>query len=172
MSHIIMYDKPDSNKVEQGLIQIVQKHFDFPLKGRITVKADVHHFNIEQDMSVWLQAKGKREHMFEAYWDDTWVCDFNTGFSAKEVEHTFMKGFLEQYQTDKIHLNTPDKWQEIMDRQSVEKVIDKAIKEQQEIKKETEEDHLSSNVIVELLEDKKEKVKKTRKKMVELYGEL
>lgn len=171
MTHVIMFDRPDTNKVEQGLIRIAQPHFKFPLHGRVTVRADVNQFNAKEDVGVWLQAKGKREHIFEAYWDDVWVCDFNTGFSAKQMEVAFLKGFVASYEKGMIHLNTVDKWKEIQDKQNYENIIQEAIKEQKEMAKTTEEDHLSSNVVVELLEEKKEKVKKTKKKMTERYGD-
>lgn len=172
MTHVIMFDRPDENKVKEGVLKILQPHFKFSMRNRIDVRADVKQFNAKEDVGVWLQAKGKRPHYFEIYWDGVWICDFEDNAIGARILTDFLKGFAQKYEQGLININTPEKYQEILDKQNTEKLIDDAIKEQKEMLKKDENEEVASQVVVSLLEDKKEKVKKTKKKMSKIYGDI
>jgi len=169
---LIMFDKPDENVVKQEVLKILQPHFKFDISKRISVRADVKQFKIKEDEGVWKQAKGKRPHYFEIYWDSEWISDFDTKTIGGHILYSFLKGFAKKYEDGLININTLDKYKEIEDKQNTEKMIDDAIKEQQTMVKKDENEQIASNVVVELLEDKKEKVIKTKKKMEKIYGEI
>lgn len=172
MTHLVMFDKPDENKVKQEILKIIQPHFKFNINQRISVRADVKQFKIKEDEGVWAQAKGKRPHYFEIYWDGEWISDFDTQTIGGNILYSFLKGFAKKYEDGLININTADKYKEIEEKQNTEKMIEDAIKEQKTMLKKDENEDVASNVVVELLEDKKEKIKKTKKKMQKIYGDI
>jgi hypothetical protein len=166
---LINEERPDVDKVRKGVAFILQPMFKFPIENRIEVRADVFQFN-KEDPGVWLQARGKRGHYYELYWDGEWICDFTEQMSKEQLFLAFNKGFLEKYQEDKVHLHTPEEWEKVKGK-TAEDTINEAIKEQRKSKAIRKEDVLSQDVVVDMLEERKNKIKKTKKKLSKIYGE-
>lgn len=167
-----MFDKPNEKRIKEGIVKILQPHFKFPIANRITIKADVYQFKIKEDISVWEQAKGKRSHYFEIYWDGVWISDFQDNHIGAQILHNFLVGFAKKYEQGEININTAEKYKEIEEQQNMEQKIQEAIKQQENMVKKDENEEIASKVVVDLLEDKKEKIKKTKKKMSKIYGDI
>ncbi len=124
---------------------------------RITVLADLDHFNAKEDESVWLQKKGKADEYFEIYFDEVWICDFKESESPKTVRVRFLKGFLNAYEAEDISINKG-----LAQAKRDAKVLREQKRKDDEISAvaqlpaSTPEEKLSKEIITELVKEKNE----------------
>lgn len=164
MSVLYIPGRPVFNETapKQKIIKELQRHFKFDLTDRITVRADVNQFNYKEDESVWKQAREKAPHYMELYWDDVWICDFNEKELIEATVHKFLVGFRNAYESDQVHLQSPSEFKEQKERDHLDEQVKKI---KAEMSEKTTEDKLAKKAVVELLEEKKEKRNKMRKKI-------
>lgn len=139
--------------IEVRLTQVIKQFFNFNIDGRVTVVADLDHYNKKEDKFIWEQSKDKTSKWYEAYWDNVWCCDFSEKATPQQVGVEFMKGFVKAYEKGEVGLNTPKD----IETFDANKVIDEEIKKIKSKKVTNEADSIQQDVIVELLEDKKKK---------------
>lgn len=172
-------DRPNAYHTKKALLSLIQndiydllkkagKVVTFTLEDRITVIADVDHFRIMEDRTVWEQARRRAPHTFEVYWDDVHICDMNELESPIEVKRNFLIGFLKEYKEGRISL-TPYTDYEIEQFTNIvkeqEKKEDAMIAKFETKRPETIEEEISNTAIAQVLKEKKEKKKRAKKKM-------
>lgn len=142
--------------------------FNFSLAGRITIKSDINQYNKDNDEGVWLQARGKRPHYSELYWDDVWICDFDSNMSWDMIRYRFLIGFKNAYEDNQISLYAPDEQAikaEEESRRKAEDIIQAEINKLKTERAEDEAQHFAQEALVEILEEKKKKKLRDRKKI-------
>lgn len=155
--------KPYFKEPKTEFISSVQKHFKFDISKRISLIADVNQFNYKEDESVFNQARNKAPNTIEVYWDGVWVCDFNDKQLRDRVELNFLKGFTKLYEEGRIFLNEGKEREIVESRKQM--TVEDHLAEAKKMSEKTVEDKLSKQAIIEVLEEKKEKVDKIRKKL-------
>lgn len=86
------------------IIDLMQKDFEFPLKERMAVVADVDMFRIGEDASVHGQAKsGKFE--YGVYFDGEFVCFFDLIDHPQRVRIKILNGLKELIKEEKVFWN-------------------------------------------------------------------
>lgn len=91
--------------VQERVIDLLKKDFDFDISKRITVLCDLDQFKKKEDESVWLQDKQVAPKMYEVYWDGEWIIDFADDVEPQIVYALFWQGFLRKYKAGKVFLN-------------------------------------------------------------------
>lgn len=162
MAGLILPNRVNYREPKEKFISIVRGVFGFDLTERISLIADVNHFKLKEDESVWEQAKGERPNFIEVYWDGVWICDFTDKESPALVRVRFLKGFAKAYEENKVGLNTP---KELVDSEA-QRIIDDEIKKLKNTKVKSQEDAISNEVQIDLLKEKK-KPKGKKKKLSE-----
>lgn len=143
------------------IVSELQPHFKFNLNDRIVVKADVNQFNKKEDESVWKQAKGLAPNYYEVYWDGVWLFDFSENEPVEFVIQKFWLGFRNAYDSEQIHLRTPEEIKQQDDKDRLDEMVKKV---QREMSEKTESDRLAKEAVLGVLEEKKTKRDKARKK--------
>lgn len=92
--------------LKRRLLLELNGHFDksFNLDKRIQIVGDLEKFRYKEDVSLWNQAKGNSEKEFSLYWDDEFICRFNTGHHIEFVLSMFWHGLKQAYKDHKIGL--------------------------------------------------------------------
>ena len=86
------------------VIEMMQKDFEFPIKERMAVVADVDMFRIGEDSSIHGQAKsGKYE--YGVYFDGEFVCFFSLTDHPQRVRIKILNGLKELVKEEKIFWN-------------------------------------------------------------------
>ena len=147
---------------KRSLLNSIQSSFKFDLKDRISVRADVNQFKAKEDESVWLQAKGRAPNYLEVYWDDVWLFDFSDNDSRASVILKFWTGFKNAFESGQIHLYTPTEMQETAQKDRLDELVRQA---QRDMSEKTESDRIAKQVVLDVLEEKKKKRDKVRKKI-------
>lgn len=91
--------------VQEKLVMMLQRDFDFDISDRISVISDLEHYNAKVDPFVNAQKRGKIPNFYEVYWDNEWIMDFHEGDNPKAVYVQFLKGFGKAYVQGKVRLN-------------------------------------------------------------------
>ena len=164
MSVLYIPGRPVFNETapKQKLIKELSRHFKFDLTDRITIKADVNQFNYKEDESVWNQAREKAPNYMELYWDGVWLCDFNERELMEATIHKFWVGFNNAYTSGQISMQSPKEVKEQVERDELAEQVKKI---KQEMSEKTPEDRIAKETILEVLEEKKEKRDKVRRKI-------
>lgn len=163
---ITSFDKPSDAQATQAVIKMLQSSFTFSLIGRLTVVSDLSQFEWRENKSVWEQGKGKRPHYFELRWDNVWICDFDMNTPAKVLELRFWQGFKYGLQNNMISLHEKTELQKIMDEQMIKDAVDSVQKDIDRLKTERpkdETDAMAKEIVVDILEKKKEEKKHGKK---------
>ena len=131
-----------------------QKHFDkkvVDISQRTRLVADLYKFK-QEDPFFTAQAKGKIPRFYSLYFDDEFVCRFDSSFPPEALTLLFFRGLEDLYSKDKICFNKTDyKLQEEVEnyRKKTEKA-EKKRKTQETIKKikmANEESEIAAQVI-------------------------
>lgn len=164
MSVLYIPGRPVFNETapKQKLIKELSRHFKFDLTDRLNIKADVNQFNYKEDESVWKQARELTPHYMEIYWDGVWICDFNEKELIEATIHKFLIGFKNAYESNQIHLQSPKEIKEQQERDYLDEAVKKA---KHDMSEKTTEERLSKKAVVEMLEEKKDKRDKVRRKI-------
>lgn len=157
--------KPYFTEPKREFIASIQHHFQFDISKRVSLIADVNHFKYLEDQSVWNQARQKTPNTIEVYWDGVWICDFNDRQTKDQINLNFLRGFTKLYEEGKIYLNEGRNREIVEERK--EMTLEDHIAEAKKMSEKTEEDKLSKIAVTEILEEKKEKRDKIRKKLIE-----
>lgn len=157
------FDKPNDSMAKQAIIGLVKGDFGFSLDDRLSVISDMNHFNPMADYGVWLQGRERRSHVYELYWDGTWLLDFTQMESPQQVVLRFWLAFKRELEAGNIRLH---KATELEKEITAHEKTDR-LKELTTIEKKLDgersgsiEEALSKEVLKSIISDKKEKVKK------------
>jgi hypothetical protein len=145
---------------EDVVISIIQPHFNFPLKGRITTRADLNQFKYLEDSSVYAQARKGTPLFFEVYWDGVWICDFSQSFTKEQLEKAFFEGFAVEYESGRVTFSEPEEADEELDTYHTK------LREISNMSEATPEDQIVKEAIKQTVEEKK-KDRDKRKKIIE-----
>jgi hypothetical protein len=154
--------RPQDSQIAERLADIINPHFDFDVKKRISIRSDMNQYNSTIDEGVWEQGKGIRPHYYELYWDDVWICDFTDRMNGAAVLLKFLEGFKNAYEDDQITLHELADW-EMDKRLTAEDELTKEIQEMEKEKSVEYTDNIARQVIIETLKDKRAKKSKGRK---------
>jgi len=93
--------------VKDQLIRELSSSFEPKIKfdSRIKVMSDLLMFRANEDVSVWRQKQGLVPEYFTVYFDDEYICGFDSSRSVKHAVLQFWQGFQKAYQDGKIHLD-------------------------------------------------------------------
>jgi hypothetical protein len=154
---------PTDIAVKQSVCQTLQKHFQFDIKNRITIKSDLSQFNWKEDESVWRQARGKAVEYYELYWDSVWICDFVQGEPKESVEFKFLTGFSNCYKTGLVTLNDPNIKTELDQFLEAESKRDKGLEAIEALPETNEQEHIVKEVLKGVRTDRQKGRKKNTK---------
>lgn len=163
MAHLILPSQVAYTEPKERFTKLLAKDFGFDLTDRISLIADVNHFKIKEDVSVYHQAKRNTANYIEVYWDGVWICDFTDKESTEVVRLRFLKEFLKVYEDDKVGLNTAKE----IESNKAQDMIDAEIKRLKNEQSKSESDEIVKEVQIGLLEEKK-KPKGRKKKTSDL----
>ncbi len=169
MVEFISFDKPPTAMIKEVLVKELASTFGFNINDRVRVVSDVEKFT-RDDPGVWAQSKKKRPHYFESYWDNVWICDFDSTTSPDVAAYRFLVGFKNAFTEGQVTLHTPEEYTKEKQRILAEDLIQAEIKKLEQEKAVGQEQAIAKQAIKEVLEDKKEQKKKVRKKMEAKYG--
>lgn len=93
--------------VKDALVRELSKSFEPKLRfeKRVRVVSDLLMFRPKDDISVWKQQKGLAPEYFTVYFDDEYICGFDSSQSIDYAILEFWKGFKKQYANGTIRLN-------------------------------------------------------------------
>lgn len=83
----------------------VQKDFEFSLKDRLSIWAEVDKYHWKEDESVWKQKRGKASLEYEVHFDGEFICFFSLSDSEDEAYIKILEGIRDKYKDGKIHWN-------------------------------------------------------------------
>lgn len=110
--------------LKNRIISELKHHFssEYKIENRIRIIGDLEKFNYKEDESLWNQAKGYVPRDFSLYWDDEFICRFNTTHHIEFVLSLFWVGLREAYKSHKIGLieRLPDPEDEV--KKAIERV--------------------------------------------------
>jgi hypothetical protein len=86
----------------QEVIRLLQKDFDFDLRGRLHTVAEVEKFLWKEDESVWAQKKERAALEFEVYFDGEFVCFFSQNDTSDQIRLKVLEGIRDLYKEGKI----------------------------------------------------------------------
>ena len=164
----------NDEKIKLFIIKLLSPHFNFPLDNRITVKSDINQFRWQEDKHVFLQKRGKAKQNIEIYWDNVWVCDIIEGATGEMIISVFLRGFLQLYKDDKVHVNEVSELEKIRTEQIIVdeiKDLKKKAQDKRNARAGSTEESMSNEAVARIIDDKvakKEVVRKYRK----LKGEI
>lgn len=142
-------------------VSIIQPHFDFPIKERISIRADINQFKYLEDSSVYAQARENAPKFYEVYWDGVWICDFNEMYTKEQVEKSFFEGFEVEYSSGRINLS-----EEVEEEITTSQRINNKLSEARKMSEATPEEAIMKEAIKETIEEKKQELNK-KKKIIE-----
>lgn len=95
--------------LKRRFINELGKHFspEYKLENRVKIVGDLEKFRAGEDMALWNQSKGYSAKEFSLYWDDEFVCRFNTNHHIELVLHMFWVGLRDLYKNHKVGLLEP-----------------------------------------------------------------
>lgn len=82
----------------------VQKHFDtklIDLSKRVRLEATLDKWRPEIE-EVWDQKVGNKARQYSVYFDNEYVCNISADDKPAIIDHAFLKGFTELYESDTI----------------------------------------------------------------------
>jgi hypothetical protein len=134
-----------------------QKHFDKKLvdiSQRVRLIADLYKFKLD-DPFFHAQAKGKIPKFYSIYFDDEFVCRFDSTFPPEAITLLFLRGVTDLYERGKISFNKDDykvqeeveKYRKKIAKEEKKKKVDETIKK---IKSANEESEMAAEVISSL----------------------
>jgi hypothetical protein len=157
--------KPKDLEAKNFIVQLLSPHFGFDISNRITVISDLNHFQLT-DPFVWDQGVDKFPRFFEVYWDGVWICDFTDHMQGARMLVKFLTGFKDQLLAGKVFLNEKTDFEKYI----IEKAVKDDIKDLENKSKAirnkragSEEDAMSHEAIAQILDEKIEKKKNSRK---------
>lgn len=143
----------------EAVIMLLQPSFEFDLRDRITTRADPNQFARLEDPTIYQQAEGNAPTFYEVYWDNEWICDFDSTMSPNVFMKVFFEGFYDAYAQEKVSFTPPEETQR-------EDKLEKQLKKAKKLPDSTPEEQLSKQAITDTIEDKK-KEREKRKKLLE-----
>ena len=157
---------PRDEEWRSKVAKLINPHFQFDTLKRITVISDVNQFDASQDKTTYLQGIGEIPNYHEVYWDGVWIMDFHDAMSQEAVLHDFLFGFKNAYEDNQVTINEIEELAQAIK----ERTIEDRIAEAKKLSEVTEEDKLGKQAIQEVLQEKKKKVDKVKKKVKKIYG--
>ncbi len=97
----------EAAQIEDFLYRELQKHFSKKLvdvRERIRLVPDLYKFKTE-DPYFWGQAKGKIPQHYSLYFDDEFVCDFDSTHPPEAILLQFWRGLTQLYEQRKIYFD-------------------------------------------------------------------
>lgn len=94
--------------IEELLFRELQKHWAKSLvnvKERVRLVPDLYKFRADGDPFFFAQAKGKIPRHYSIYFDNEFVCDFDSTYLPQAVLLVFWRGLLKLYQEQKIYFD-------------------------------------------------------------------
>ena len=148
---------PEEAQIKDFINKEFQKHFDrkvVDISQRTRLVADLYKFK-QEDPFFHAQAKGKIPRFYSLYFDDEFVCRFDSSFPPEAVTLLFFRGLQDLYDKDKICFNKTDYklQEEIENYKSKIKKEEKKRKTKEAIKKikmANEESEMAAQVISSL----------------------
>ena len=151
---------PEESQIRDFINREIQKHFDTKLvdvKKRVRLVPDLYKFRQEDPFFV-AQAKGKIPRFYSVYFDDEFVCRFDSTFPPEAVTLLFLRGVKDLYEKGKISFNKNDydvqaeveKYKKKAEKEEHKKKVKETIKK---IKSANEESEMAAQVIDSLEND-------------------
>jgi len=97
----------EAARIEDFLCRELQKHFSKKLvdvRQRIRLVPDLYKFKPE-DPYLWGQAKGKIPQHYSLYFDDEFVCDFDSTYPPEAILLKFWRGITYLFEQRKIYFD-------------------------------------------------------------------
>lgn len=143
-------------QIKDQFLQLIRKDFspDIEIEKRIRIISDLEMFRAGEDKSVWQQSKGQRAKVYQVYFDDEYICNFNDDDILQAVYLLFWRGMKAKYEKGMIRLDPLWKKQEEERVAEEEKKIKESV-EKEETRKERKKKAKSKIAldIVQKLED-------------------
>jgi len=101
---------PEECHIKDFINREFQKHFDKKLvdiSQRVRLISDLYKFR-QEDPFFFAQAKGKLPKFYSLYFDDEFVCRFDSTYPPEAITLLFFKGLLDLYEKGKIYFNKSD----------------------------------------------------------------
>lgn len=134
--------------VSEEIKREIEKHFDktVDVKNRIRVVSDLEKFVWKEDKSVWKQKRNQSAQQFSVYFDDEFVCGFDSETPKEAAMVLFWRGLKELYATDRIRLN---KWKADELRKQQDEAFKKQIKEDplDKLPEDTKEQKMAKDIV-------------------------
>ena len=92
--------------LKNRILRELSHHFtsEYKLPDRVKIVGDLEKYRYKDDESLWKQAKGYVPKDYSLYWDDEFICRFNTHHHIEFVLSLFWTGLREAYKSHKIGL--------------------------------------------------------------------
>lgn len=147
-------------QIKDACINFLQKHFDkkvVDMSKRLRLVSDLFKFRIE-DPYFFDQKKGKIPRHYSLYFDNEFVCSFDSTYPPQALEVMALRGLLKLYEDGKIQFNERlrdaqeeiEKYKIKMEKEAKKKKIKKTI---EAIKSVNEESEMAAQVIDSLEKD-------------------
>lgn len=148
---------PEEAQIKDFINREFQKHFDKKLvdiSQRVRLVADLYKFR-QDDPFFHAQAKGKIPRFYSVYFDDEFVCRFDSTFPPEAITLLFLRGVTDLYEKGRINFNKSDykieeeieKYRKKTEKAEKKKKITDTIKK---IKMANEESEMAAQVISSL----------------------
>lgn len=95
--------------LKNRVLRELDHHFDgsYKIKERIRVISDLEKFRYKDDVSLWAQSKNYVAQEFVLYWDNEFICRFNTHHHIEDVMLMFWRGLKKALKEGKVGLFEP-----------------------------------------------------------------
>jgi hypothetical protein len=108
MAITLLESTREAASIEDFLYRELQKHWAVKLvnvRERIRLIPDLYKFKAGEDPFFWAQAGGKLPRHYCVYFDNEFVCDFDSTYLPQAILLQFWRGLLKLYQERKIYFD-------------------------------------------------------------------
>lgn len=148
---------PEESQIKSFINREFQKHFDKKLvdiSQRVRLVSDLYKFRLD-DPFFYAQAKSKIPRFYSVYFDDEFVCRFDSTYPPEAITLLFLRGIKDLYDKGRIYFNKTDykveeeieKYKKKAEKDKKKKKVAETIKR---IKSSNEESEMAAQVISSL----------------------
>lgn len=151
----------EESQIRDYIVREFQKDFDTKLvdiKERTRLVADLYKYRLE-DEYFWKQSKGKIPRHYSLYFDDEFVCGFDSTYPPEAIKLVWWRGLKKLVEEGRVHFDkrmkevdeAVEKYKKNLEKEDKKKKLKKKI---EAIKNSSEESELAYHVINSLENDK------------------